>query len=213
MPLPNCAPFFPCCHCRTICCRDVTLPFHCIFCQAFYHIITVHVTTPCLCFRKQWWTPLIVPIRVIPVSFLFFFTLTWCIFPEFPFCQSRLCLLPPLSDEYPPSNPQLSSSSWPSPFFELGEVSSRHVPITVLNVFFDPSPILYLIPLAGNVGICVCWLHPSNDRHFCLLPACWQCRPDTSVTFCYVGQSLGCRCRVGENCRQHTLLHVCRNQY
>ncbi len=42
--------------------------------------------------------------------------------------------------------------------------------------------------LAGNVGICVCRLHPSNDRHFCLSPACRQCRPDTSATFCYVGQ-------------------------
>jgi hypothetical protein len=26
--------------------------------------------------------------------------------------------------------------------------------------------------LASNVRICVCWLHPSNDRHFCLLPTC-----------------------------------------
>jgi len=24
--------------------------------------------------------------------------------------------------------------------------------------------------LAGNVGKCVCRLHPSNDRHFCLSP-------------------------------------------
>ncbi len=51
--------------------------------------------------------------------------------------------------------------------------------------------------LAGNVGICVCPLHPSNNRHFCLLPTCRQCWPDMSATFCYVGQFLGCR-RVGE---------------
>ncbi len=41
--------------------------------------------------------------------------------------------------------------------------------------------------LAGNVRICVCWLHPPNDRHLCLLPTCRKCRPDTSATFCYVG--------------------------
>jgi hypothetical protein len=46
--------------------------------------------------------------------------------------------------------------------------------------------------LAGNVGKCVCWLHPSNDRHFCLSPTCRKCRLDTSATFCYVGQFLGC---------------------
>jgi hypothetical protein len=67
--------------------------------------------------------------------------------------------------------------------------------------------------LAGNVEICVCWLYPSNDRHFCLLPTCQQCRPDTSATFCYVVRFLGCRRRVGEICCQHTLLHICRNQY
>ncbi len=26
--------------------------------------------------------------------------------------------------------------------------------------------------LAGNVGICVCRLHPPNDRHLCLSPTC-----------------------------------------
>ena len=37
--------------------------------------------------------------------------------------------------------------------------------------------------LAGNVGKCVCRLHPSNDRHFCLSPTCRKCRPNTSATF------------------------------
>ena len=37
--------------------------------------------------------------------------------------------------------------------------------------------------LAGNVGKCVCRLHPSNDRHFYLSPTCQKCRPDTSATF------------------------------
>jgi len=48
----------------------------------------------------------------------------------------------------------------------------------------------FCLNLAGNVGKCVCRLHPSNDRHFCLSPTCWKCRPDTSATFCYVGQFL-----------------------
>ena len=69
------------------------------------------------------------------------------------------------------------------------------------------------LTLAGNVGKCVCRLHPSNDRHFCLSPTCRKCRPDTSATFCYVGQFFGCRRRVGETYCRHTLLHVRRNQY
>ncbi len=36
----------------------------------------------------------------------------------------------------------------------------------------------------GNVGICVCRLHPPNDRHLCLSPTCQKCRPDKSATFC-----------------------------
>ena len=67
--------------------------------------------------------------------------------------------------------------------------------------------------LAGNVGKCVCWLHPSNDRHFCLSPTCRKCRPDTSATFCYVGKFFGCQGYVGETCCRHTLLRVHRNQY
>ncbi len=58
--------------------------------------------------------------------------------------------------------------------------------------------------LAGNVGKCVCRLHPSNDRHFCLSPTCRKCRPDTSATFCYVGHFFGCRRCVGETCCWHT---------
>ena len=38
--------------------------------------------------------------------------------------------------------------------------------------------------LADNVGICVCRLHPPNDRHLCLSPTCRQCRADRSATFC-----------------------------
>jgi hypothetical protein len=70
-----------------------------------------------------------------------------------------------------------------------------------------------LCHLAGNVGIYVCWLHPSNNRHFCLLLTCRHCRPNTSATFCYISQFLGCRHRVGETCYRHTLLHIRRNQY
>ncbi len=66
--------------------------------------------------------------------------------------------------------------------------------------------------LAGNVGKCVCRLQPSNDRHFCLSPTCWKCRPDTSATFCYVSQFFGCRRRARETCCRHTLRHVRRNQ-
>ncbi len=68
--------------------------------------------------------------------------------------------------------------------------------------------------LAGNVGKCVCWLHPSNnDRHFCLSPTCRKCRPDTLATFCYFGQFFGCQCRVGDFHSRHIFLHVRRNQY
>ncbi len=38
--------------------------------------------------------------------------------------------------------------------------------------------------LADNVGICVCRLHPLNDRHLCLSPTCRQCRANRSATFC-----------------------------
>ncbi len=69
-----------------------------------------------------------------------------------------------------------------------------------------------MICLAGNVGKCVCRLHPSNDRHFCLWPTCRKCRPDTSATFCYVGHFFGCRRRVSETCCRHTFLHVRMNQ-
>ncbi len=58
--------------------------------------------------------------------------------------------------------------------------------------------------LADNVRKCVCRLHPSNDRHFCLSPTCWKCRHDTSATFCYVCQFFGCRRLVGETCCRHT---------
>ena len=67
--------------------------------------------------------------------------------------------------------------------------------------------------LAGNVGKCVCRLHPSNDRHFCLSPTCRKCRPNTSATFCYVGQFFRYRRRVGETYCRHTLLHARRNKY
>ena len=38
--------------------------------------------------------------------------------------------------------------------------------------------------LADNVGICVCRLHPPNNRHLCLLPTCRQCWADRSATSC-----------------------------
>ena len=67
-------------------------------------------------------------------------------------------------------------------------------------------------PLAGNVGICVCRLHPPKNRHLCLSPTCQECRPDTSATFWYVGSFLGCLVRVSEFCLRHTFLRVIRNR-
>jgi hypothetical protein len=97
-------PFFPCCHCRIVYCRDVTLPFLCILCWAFYHIITVFVTTHCCCYPIQWRTPFILPIKVIPFYFIFFSLSADEFSLSLPLCQSRL-LLRPRPDEYPPSNP------------------------------------------------------------------------------------------------------------
>jgi hypothetical protein len=76
----------------------------------------------------------------------------------------------------------------------------------MLIIYQSCHAIVKQVDLAGNVGKCVCRLHPSNDRHFCLLPTRRKCRPDSSVTFCYVGQFFGCRRRVGETCCRHTLL-------
>ncbi len=64
--------------------------------------------------------------------------------------------------------------------------------------------------MAGNVRICVCWLHHSNDRHFRLSPTCRECQPDTLATFCYVSHFFGCQCCVGEAYPQHAFLHVGR---
>ena len=66
---------------------------------------------------------------------------------------------------------------------------------------------------ASNVRICVCRLHHSNDRHFSLSPTCPECRPDTSVTFCYVSHFFGCWCPVGELYPRHTFLCVGRNRH
>ena len=61
----------------------------------------------------------------------------------------------------------------------------------LLNFYFNLWNLFYCFDgLAGNVGKCVCRLHPSNDRHFCLSPTCRKCRPNTSATFCYVGHFL-----------------------
>ncbi len=73
--------------------------------------------------------------------------------------------------------------------------------------------VIGVVGLAGNVGICVCWLHHPNDRHFCLSPTCCECWLNTSATFCYVGQYFGCQCCVGEFCCWHNFLHVSRNQH
>ena len=70
-----------------------------------------------------------------------------------------------------------------------------------------------LMGLAGNVGICVCWLNHPNDRHFSLSPTCRECQPNTLATFCYVSHFFGCRCRVGESYPRHISLHVGRNWY
>jgi hypothetical protein len=134
-------PFSPCCHCRTIYCRDFTFPFPCILCWTFYHIITVHVATPHFFYCKQWRTPFISSSESSPSPSSSPSLTADRFFLSLPLCQSRLSLLPPLSDESPPSNHQLSSSSCSSPIFELHELSSCHIPITVLNVFFEPSPI------------------------------------------------------------------------
>ena len=64
--------------------------------------------------------------------------------------------------------------------------------------------------LAGNVGICVCRLHPPNakDRHLYLSQTCRKCRPNTLKTFCYVGHFFSCWGRVREFTSQQTFLHV-----
>ena len=67
--------------------------------------------------------------------------------------------------------------------------------------------------LAGNDGNCVCWLHPLNNRHLCLLLACRKCRPNMSATFSYVDEFFVCWRRVGKTCCRHTLLHERRNQF
>ncbi len=69
------------------------------------------------------------------------------------------------------------------------------------------------VALAGDVGICVCRLHPSNDRHFCLSPTCQKCHLATSATFSHVGQCFVCRRRARKTCCRHTFLHERRNQY
>jgi hypothetical protein len=43
-----------------------------------------------------------------------------------------------------------------------------HLKVTVVRV----KVMVIVINLAGNVRICVCWLHRSNDRHFCLSSTC-----------------------------------------
>ncbi len=122
-------PFASCCHCRTIYCRDGTLSFPCILCWAFYIIITVHVAIPHFCSRKQWWTPFILPIRVFPFSFISPLLSADKFSLSLLLCQSRLCLLHPLSDEYPPSSPHdVSSSSCSSPIFKVCELPSHFTP-------------------------------------------------------------------------------------
>ncbi len=71
-----------------------------------------------------------------------------------------------------------------------------------------------LATLVGNEGICVCRLHPPNDRHLCLLLTCQKCRPDTSATFYYVGLFFCRQCRVGTTSQKCIARHlrVCRLQ-
>ena len=55
----------------------------------------------------------------------------------------------------------------------------------LLQTLFHPHHHCHhAVHLAGNVGICVCRLHPPNERHLCLLPICPQCQPNTLATFC-----------------------------
>jgi hypothetical protein len=101
-----------------------------------------------------------------------------------------------------------------SPLLPLPITSASTIigsPTTPLHCCVPTLPVD--LGLAGNVGICVCRLHHPNDRHFCLLPTCRECWPDTLATFCYVGQYFGCQCRVGEFCCRYIFLYVSRNQY
>jgi hypothetical protein len=67
--------------------------------------------------------------------------------------------------------------------------------------------------LAGNVGMCVCQLHPPNDRHLYLSPTCQKCWSDMLGTFCYVGFFFRRQSRVWGDYRRHSLLQGRRNQY
>jgi hypothetical protein len=49
---------------------------------------------------------------------------------------------------------------------------------------YHPKGNVMNIYLAGNVGICVCRLHPPNDRYLCLLPTCCDMSADRLATFC-----------------------------
>ena len=61
--------------------------------------------------------------------------------------------------------------------------ASSHLMAVFSGFYESPGP----PSLAGNVGKCVCRLHPSNDRHFCLSPTCRKCRPDTLAVWCKPG--------------------------
>jgi hypothetical protein len=57
-------------------------------------------------------------------------------------------------------------------------------PLELLPCLLNENTHLLPTTLADNVGICVCRLHPPNDRHLCLSPTCRQCQADRSATFC-----------------------------
>ena len=116
-------------------------------------------------------------------------------------CPLWLCVTPNNSPDFPFWQQKIPVG-WL--LFSHQDHSSTHTPLIIFQ---------YQLNLGGNVGICVCWLHLSNDRHFYLLLTCRQCQANTSAAFCYVSHFFGCGHRVGETCCRHTLLHVHRNQY
>ena len=106
------------------------------------------------------------PLTVCLCNQVFFVLLLYCVGGR----ASCLQLLFPLNAaaSFPPSIPRLGTLT--------------------LRVLMTPSlPTMgglgHAMGLADKVGICVCRLHPPNDRRLCLLPTCRQCRPDTLVKF------------------------------
>jgi hypothetical protein len=149
MPLPTCAPFCPLFPLQDYLLQGWYSSFSLYFLLGFLPHHHCSFATPCFCSRKKWWTLYILPIKSSPSP------------SSSPSLSAdkftlSLPLLHPLSNEYPPQRPQVSSSSCSSPIFQLHELSSCHVPITVLNVFFKLSPIFMSDPIVITISPTYC---------------------------------------------------------